>query len=140
MGMFDKDKEFGLDVTDAFQIGEPFALYAATVGPKDIETKVGLARKTTLTVRRLDDAGQPTGDKFDVGTLASAIGDKAEQAEPSDFPCKVELRQVDSANFGVTALVLQWIGDLNDDLDVLGPDTRPSVNTPKRPKSAQAAR
>lgn len=138
MGMFDKDKEFGLDATDAFQIGERFALYGATRGEKNIETKVGLAAKTTMIVRRLDSADHPIGDTFEVTTLASAIGDKADQAEPSDFPCLVELRHVDSTNFGVKALVLQWVGELNDPLDDVLPSADATIGTRKRPAGSRA--
>lgn len=84
-GMFDKDKEIGLALIDAFDKGEEFVMYDATVDEDRVEipdSKLPPARKTRLQVARLSDPAE----QFEVTTLGSAIADKAEEAEPSDFP------------------------------------------------------
>jgi hypothetical protein len=113
--MFDKDKSFGVDVTSVFQLGQQFLLWGAEVLPDPIPTALGDARKTRLIVSPLAD---PT-EQREVTTLASAIADKAAEAEPNDFPCKVELRKV-ASSFGGEALVLQFLDDVPDDLAGLG--------------------
>jgi hypothetical protein len=115
MGMFDKDKSFGVDVTSVFQLGTPFLLWGAEVLPEPVETSLGDARKTRLIVSTLE---QPELHR-EVTTLASAIADKAAEAAPDDFPCKVELRKVDSS-YGGEALVLQWLDNVDDALAGLG--------------------
>jgi hypothetical protein len=137
MGMFDKDKEFGLDITDAFPLGEQFVLYAAEVRPDKIDTTYGKASKAVLTVARLK-RGVPEA-QFEVTTLASAIADKASEAEPSDFPCLVELRQVNSKTFGTTALVLQWCGNLDDADDPFKSADAPPEDAPT-PAARRGAR
>lgn len=115
MGMFDKDKSFGVDVTSVFGLGDPFVLWGARVEDELVPTSLGDARKTILVVATLAD---PTSRR-EVTTLASAIADKAAEASPGDFPCKVELRKV-SSSFGGTALVLQWLDEIDDELATLG--------------------
>jgi hypothetical protein len=117
--MFDKDKSFGVDVTSVFALGTPFLLWGAKVLPERIDTALGTgekgARKTVLVVSTLADPALHR----EVTTLASAIADKADDAGPEDFPCKVELRKVGSS-FGGEALVLQWLDNVDDDLAILG--------------------
>lgn len=124
VGMFDRDKEFGLDVTDAFQLEVPFILWGAEILPGTITTEFGEARKVRLVVQRIttDDGGhhKPDGTRFDVTSLHSAIADKVAEAEAGDFPCYVDIREVQSKRYGRTALVLQWLGDANDDLSEIG--------------------
>jgi hypothetical protein len=123
VGMFDKDKSFGVDVTDMFALKTPFYLWGAAVLPERVCTKLDnpeadpatWTRKTLLIVSSVDAPAQ----LVEATSLASAIADKAEQAEPADFPCRVELRSADSS-FGGTALVLQWLGDVDDQLAGLG--------------------
>jgi hypothetical protein len=119
VGMFDKDKSFGVDVTSVFALGTPFLLWGAEVLPERIDTALGTgdkgAQKTRLIVSSLDDPALHR----EVTTLASAIADKASEASPDDFPCKVELRKVGSS-FGGEALVLQWLDNVDDDLAILG--------------------
>jgi hypothetical protein len=113
--MFDKDKSFGVDVTSVFPLGQPFLLWGAEVLADKIPTALGDASKTRLIVSTLAD---PT-DHREVTTLASAIADKAAEASPDDFPCRVELRKV-ASSFGGEALVLQWLDNVPDDLAGLG--------------------
>lgn len=115
MGMFDKDKSFGVDVTSVFGLGDPFILWGAAVDDELVPTSLGDARKTRLVVSTLAD---PAAHR-EVTTLASAIADKAAEATPADFPCKVELRSV-ASSFGGQALVLQWLDNVDDELAVLG--------------------
>ena len=123
-GMFQRDKEFGLDVADAFPLETPFILWGAMVQDETIATEFGQARKARLVVQRVqtDDNGnhKPDGQRFDVTTLASAIADKAADAEPDDFPCYCDIREVQSKRYGRSALVLQWIGDADDALAEIG--------------------
>lgn len=104
MGMFDKDKEIGLILTNEFQQGEEFVLHGVSVDAEPVQTSIGPARKTRLMVERLDGNHR----EYEVTTLGSAIADKAEQAEPSDFPAVVKWLQVKS-NFGNDATVLQFV-------------------------------
>jgi len=160
MGMFKTDKAFGVDVVSAFplqprgvdangqlrQSSDPFLLWGARVLPDRVETRVDReagrtdpttwARKTLLVVASLD---QPTKHRL-VTTLGSAIADKAEDAEPSDFPCKVELREVDSS-FNNPALVIQWLDDVDDATAAQGGGRRnhaEGVELPEPPAPAQA--
>lgn len=114
VGMFDKDKEIGTPITDLFPLDESlaggiesrqFILWKAAVDSETVETDLGAARKTRLVV---SDFARPN-DKQEVSTLASAIADKAEEAEPDDFPCVVKLMQVRSKKYGGSALVLQYV-------------------------------
>lgn len=109
MGMFDKDKAFGVEVGSVFGLREPFLLWGAAVDPEPVATAIGNARKTRLIVSTLE---QPQLHR-EVTTLASAIADKAVEAGPADFPCKVELRKV-ASSFGGDALVLQWLDNVDD--------------------------
>jgi hypothetical protein len=104
MGMFDKDKEIGNRIDTEFEIREDFILWAAEVSPDLITTEIGDARKTLMEVSRLDEPDI----HFEVTSLASAIADKAELADPSDFPAVVQLRKV-ASRFGNEALVLQFV-------------------------------
>lgn len=71
-GMFDKDREIGLQMQDWVASDTPFILYDVT-GPIDVQLPGGPAKKTTLKVAKLD---QPA-ETFDVTTLASSIASKA---------------------------------------------------------------
>lgn len=107
MGMFDKDKEIGRQLTAVFAAKEEFVLYDIHVLEEKVNTTLGDADKTVLTVSSLDD----TDTRFEVSTLGSAIANKAREAEPSDFPAVVCWMEVDS-NFGNQATVLQFIRSL----------------------------
>lgn len=114
-GMFDKDKEIGRQLEATFKAGDEFVLFDVVIQPDRVETAIGPARKTTLTVVKLDpNTGKEIGDKFEVNTLASAIADKAEDASPDDFPAVVAWMKVHSANFNTDATVLQFIRDYAD--------------------------
>lgn len=113
MGMFDKDKEIGRILTSVYSYGDKFILRNATVEAEPVQTEIGPARKTVLETSPLD---KPQ-DVDTVSTLASAIADKAEQAEPDDFPCVVELLEVNS-NFGNRATVLQFVRPWDDPASV----------------------
>ena len=160
MGMFKTDKAFGVDVTAAFplqprgvdangqlrQSSDPFLLWGARVLPDRVETRVDKeagrtdpetwARKTLLVVSTID---QPAKHRL-VTTLASAIADKAEDAEPADFPCQVELREVDSS-YNNPALVIQWLDDVDDATASAGGGRRnhaEGVELPAAPEPAKA--
>lgn len=106
MGMFDKDRLYGgerLDQTFAF--GDTFILWGVEVLAEPVPTEVGNATKTILTVSRKD----APGEQFKVGTLASAIADKARDAEESDFPAVVKYEQVTSEKWGTEAAVISLV-------------------------------
>lgn len=113
--MFDKDKEIGTRIEDLYPLSgtsngmesKPFVLWAAKVDAERVETDLGEARKTRLQVSDVDSDAER--DRTEVTTLASAIADKAEGAEDSDFPAIVKLMQVPSKKYGGTALVLQYV-------------------------------
>lgn len=109
-GMFGKDKEIGNRIDGQYEIGEPFILFDAAVAPDLVDTAIGKARKTLLETAAL---GSPD-ERVACVTLASAIADKAELAEPSDFPAVVELRKVPSTKGNQEALVLQYVRDFVD--------------------------
>ncbi len=107
MGMFDKDKLYGGErMDDHFNTGDEFILWGAQVLPDKIPTSVGDARKTLLQVSRTTDPELV----FIVGTLASAIADKANEADPSDFPAVVKLAKVPSS-FDNEATVIQFVAE-----------------------------
>lgn len=104
MGMFDKDKELGRQMVGAFNYGDEFIVWDASVDPDKVPTKLGAASKTRLYVSKLD---KPF-DRFEVNTLASAIAEKAAEAEDGDFPAVVQLIQVPGQG-GSQATVLQFV-------------------------------
>lgn len=104
MGMFDKDKELGRQMVGAFNYGDEFIVWDAAVDDEKVPTKLGAATKTRLYVSRLD---KPL-DKFEVNTLASAIAEKAAEAESGDFPAVVQLIQVRGQGDS-QATVLQFV-------------------------------
>lgn len=108
MGMFEKDKVFGGKRLSGeggeFNNGDEFILWDGEIVAKDVETEIGDATKTKLTVSRLD---SPT-DKFDVGTFATAIASKIEAKEDGDLPAVVELMQVPTDK-GNDATVIQFV-------------------------------
>lgn len=105
MGMFDKDKEVGRQLTSEFKEGEKFILYAVDVDPEAVKTDLGMADKTSMEVARLNDRGE----RFEVNSLGSAIASKAKEADDSDFPAIVCWLVVDSKKWGTKATVLQFI-------------------------------
>lgn len=112
MGMFDKDKEIGTPITDLYPLShdnesKSFVLWDAKVDSEKVDTEIGPARKTRLIVSDLN--RDAASDRVEATTLASAIADKAEKADASDFPAVVKLMTVPSKKFGGTALVLQYV-------------------------------
>jgi len=110
--MFDKDKEIGTPITDIYPLShdnesKPFVLWGASVDSDTVDTEIGPARKTRLVVSDVN--RDATSDRVEATTLASAIADKAEKADASDFPAVVKLMTVPSKKFGGTALVLQYV-------------------------------
>lgn len=71
-----------------------------------VPTKLGDARQSRLTISKIESgrAGKP----FDVTTLASAVADKIEESEPTDFPAVVAWDQV-ATDKGNDAVILQFI-------------------------------
>lgn len=106
MGMFDKDKEIGLQVTEVFATQEEFILWAVSVEPQAVQTDYGMADRTTMTVSKLSDPLE----KFDVNTLGGAIADKAKEANPDEFPAVVYWLTVPSKNAARSdATVLRFV-------------------------------
>jgi hypothetical protein len=106
MGMFDKDRLYGGDRLDeTFQFGDTFILHSVEVLEEPVPTEVGDATKTILTVSKRDNPGE----QFKVGTLASAIAEKAREAEASDFPAVVKYHQVTSEKWGTEAAVISLV-------------------------------
>lgn len=106
MGMFDKDRLYGGERLDqTFEYGDSFILWGVEVLAEPVPTEVGQATKTFLTVSRLDSPGE----QFKVGTLASAIADKAREAEESDFPAIVKFEKVTSEKWGTDAAVISLV-------------------------------
>lgn len=117
MGMFDKDKEIGNQVTSAFQLGEQFVLLGVTQDKDKVATAFGDATKTRMKVCKLAADGKSLhGQPFEVTTLGGAIADKAALATADDFPCVVELRRV-ATNKGNPATVLQFVGSFDGTTD-----------------------
>lgn len=105
MGMFDKDKEIGRELTSVFAEREQFVLEGVRVDPEAVSTDFGLADKSILTVHTLD---RPS-ESFEVTSLGGAIAAKCKQAEAGDFPAVVCWCTVKSKQFGGNATVLQFI-------------------------------
>ena len=105
MGMFDKDKEIGRELTTTFKEGEEFKLLAVKVDPKAVDTDFGKADKTTLTVEKLGGGG----GQFEVTSLGGAIANKCKEAEDGDLPAVVCWQTVTSKQYGKDATVLQFI-------------------------------
>lgn len=108
MGMFDKDKEMGLILTDWIDSRQEFVLHNARIVREDFPTSIGPATQTELEVSRMGE-----GDRYRVTTLASAIAEKVKEADPSDFPAVVWWMQVQSSRFpDRQATVLQFVRPL----------------------------
>lgn len=114
MGMFDKDKLYGgLRLDEKFNIGDKFVLFNVMVMDARVPTAVGDAEKTLLVVSYIEGKDK-ISEAFIVGTLASAIADKAKEAAPDDFPAIVELAKVPSSyqgkdGKGQDATVIQFV-------------------------------
>ena len=160
MGMFERDRAYGVDLTAAFPLtprgvkdnGEPimqsdqFVLWGARVLPDRIQTRPDReagrtdpktwTRKVLLQVASMDaPAHQRT-----VTTLASAIADKAEKADDG-FPVYVRLGTA-AGNYGRDALVIELLGDVDDTLAAMGGGRRNhamGVELPPDPDAAPAA-
>jgi hypothetical protein len=104
MGMFDKDKEIGRELTSTFAEREEFKLLAVKVDEKAVQTDFGKADKSTLGVQRLDG-----GEAFEVTSLGGAIANKCKEAAAGDLPAVVCWLTVTSKQFGKDATVLQFI-------------------------------
>lgn len=104
MGMFDKDKEIGRELTTAFKENEEFVLEGVTVEAAAVKTDFGMADKSTLTVRKVGG-----GETFEVTSLGGAIASKCKEAEPDDFPAVVCWLTVESKAYGKDATVLQFV-------------------------------
>lgn len=115
-GMFDKDKQFAPDgrldevyppgPTDSRE-GSKFVLWAVE-DKGTFDTEVGQARITWLTV---SDELMPETKKV-IGTMSKPIAEKADEADPSDFPCVVKCLKV-STDFN-DAMVLQFVREYDD--------------------------
>lgn len=110
MGMFDKDREMGNNLANAYALNTPFVLVDARMSGETVPTRYGDAEPAELVTMRLGADGFVTGGEIVCRTVASAIVAKVAEAEPGDFPAVVELQRVPSkrARSG-HALVLQFI-------------------------------
>lgn len=104
MGMFDKDKVFGVRLDQEFRLGEHFILRGVNLTGETIDTNFGPAEVVRLTVSKLSKPDY----QYECQTVASAIVDKAREAEDGDFPAVVSLIRVKTKN-SANALVLQFI-------------------------------
>lgn len=90
-GMFDKDREIGLQMQDWTAPDTPFILIDVS-GPVEVQLPGGPAKKTTLKVAKLD---QPT-EVFEVTTLASSIAAKAPDVDRErELPAVVQWTTVE---------------------------------------------
>jgi len=106
MGMFDKDRLYGGERLDKWcEPGDRFILWGVEIVDEPVPTSVGNAIKTLLKVSTLD---APENQTI-VGTLASAIAEKAKDAEESDFPAVVEFQKVHSQEYNTEAAVIQFV-------------------------------
>lgn len=112
MGMFDKDKEYGLRLDQEFDLRENFVLLSAKVTDGDtMETELGTAQVARLECMHLNEDGKTTGDIVECNTIASAIVEKCKEAEDHEFPAIVRLIRVDSKRFPkANPLALRFVG------------------------------
>lgn len=110
MGMFDKDKQYGMRLDGEFAIGEHFILYGVEIPNDTIETDFGAAEYVKMRVSKLKD----TEHRYEVQTLASAIVDKCKDADSNDFPAIVKLDRV-KGRYRDNTLVLQFVSPLSRD-------------------------
>ena len=123
MGMWDKDVLYGGERLDKHvHIGESsldaekVLLLDIRVVSKEVPTDIGMATKTELLICKLGADGTTIdGEPFAVNTLASAIGAKAEEADPGDMPAVVNFFVVENSKEGfndatVMQLVSRWDG------------------------------
>jgi hypothetical protein len=110
MSMFTKDRLYGGKRLDQeFQLGESFILWGIEVMAEPVPTEWGEATKTLLDVSRVE----APDERVIVGTLASAIADKAKDAEPSDFPAIVTYEKV-TGSHGTDAQVISFVGPYDE--------------------------
>lgn len=107
--MFDKDKEYGNRIDQQFALGEPFVLLGVRILPDTVKTSFGDTEAVELLCQRLSDEGFAIGSEITCQTVASAIVDKARDAEDDEFPAVVELRKVHSKTYKTAALALQFV-------------------------------
>lgn len=106
MGMFDKDKQYGLRLDREFKTGEHFVLWGVNLPGEVIATSFGDAEVAKLKVSRMDN----TGFKYVVQTVAGAIVEKCKEADRTDFPAVVTLQRIPSERSDTGhALVLQFV-------------------------------
>lgn len=105
MGMFDKDKAYGLRLDSEFKPGEHFVMWGTKLGDGTIDTDFGAAEYVKMTVSKLNNPSH----KYECQTLASAIVEKCKDAEASDFPAVVKLDRV-KGRYRDNTLVLQFVG------------------------------
>jgi len=104
MGMFDKDKEIGLIITNFVQIGEEFVIWGGRITHEAFPTSLGPAVQAELDVSKL----RSPGERYKVTTLASAITSKVREASSDDFPAIVQLDRV-ATKWGKDALVMRYL-------------------------------
>lgn len=111
-GAWDKDKEYGNRLDQAFDLKEQFIVWDMALTGDTIPTSIGDAELAKITVSTMD----APGEKFDCNTVAAAIVEKARVFDEStDAPVVCELRRVQSKKWkGNEALVIQWIRDYEE--------------------------
>lgn len=125
MTMFGKDKEYGRRLDLQYREQEPFILWGVEPGGT-VKTKIGDAQRTNLKTSALD-RGRP-GGVIECSTLASAVAEKAKDADPSEFPAIVCWERV-PGRFNAEALVLSWLRDPTPaEVGEVNPGSTPSGN------------
>ena|SRR5205807_8717921 len=104
MGMFEKDKQFGLRLDQRFDLKEQFIVWGARISDERIDTKLGPADVAIITASPMDDPS----DQLDYNTVATAIVEKVRNAEPPDFPAVCHLLKVPT-KWDRDALVIQFV-------------------------------
>lgn len=108
MGLWDKDKEMGRQLTQIFSYGDEIIVWRLRPDPTPVDVGGGeSANKTWVEVSRVD---RPD-DLFEVSTLSKPIHEKAELATDEDFPVVCQLLQVETKRALNPATVLQYIRD-----------------------------
>lgn len=122
MGMFDKDKTFGLRLDELVPQGEEFTLWNAKVSDQTVDTRFGPAEQAELEITR-----KGSRERMTVATIASAIVNKIKEQEPGDLPAVVCWLRVNTAAQENVA-VLRFIRPLNAEREQTpAPETTPQV-------------
>lgn len=129
MGMFDKDKQYGLRMNEKVARGEEFILWAATVSPDTITTSFGEAEQGIMEISKL---AEPR-NRSEVRTIHSAIVEKFKEQEAGDLPAIVFWTEIPDARKpdGGTITVLRFVKPYGE---TQAPRENPEAQTPPGPR------